>query len=77
MNRFHLIPKTGIRNFYGNTPSPRPVGYFSSMLPLFPIALLNVMSKEKRQKRTHENAYMREKVDTPFGNTARKQGGSA
>lgn len=30
-----------------NTPSPRPVGWFRSMLPLLPIAYLKIVSKEK------------------------------
>ncbi len=71
-----LLPITASGNSIGNTPSPRPVGCFRSLLPMLPIALLNVVSKEKRRKQAHINARMHVKVLNPIGNSNRQQGGS-
>lgn len=70
---FSSFPTGGIGNINGNSPNPRPVGWFGALFPLFPITYLNVMNKGKKGNRTRENAYTRVKVESPIGNTLRKQ----
>ena len=73
MTCFRMIPKKRIGNFAGNTPCPRPVGFFGALFPVFPITSLYLIYVEKRKKRIRGNAYTRVKDGTPIGNSNRKQ----
>lgn len=68
-----LLLRFPILTFFGNSPSPRPLGYFATLLPMFPIPLFESVGKGKKGNRTRKHAYTRIKVLTPFGNSNRKQ----
>lgn len=74
MTCFRMIPNGPISNFHGNSPSPRPVGCFDTLFPVFPITYLYyLIHVEKRRKRTRGNAYTRVKVEDTTGNSSGKQ----
>ncbi len=77
MTCFRMIPNIPVRNFHGNSPSPRPVGCFGTLFPVFPITFLYLIYVEERQKRIRErirgNAYTRVKVENATGNSSGKQ----
>ena len=73
MTCFRTIPSSPVSNFHGNSPSPRPVGCFGTLFPVFPIIFLYLMYVEKRRKRIRGNAYTRVKVEDATGNSNGKQ----
>ena len=72
MMRFRTLALGGICNSIGYTPSPGPVGKFAALLPVLPVALLNVMDVEERGNRTRKYAYTRVKSLNQSGNSNRK-----
>lgn len=76
MNRCQWLPLEGFGNANGNIPKGGPLGKFAALLPVLPFALLENVSKEKKDNRIRKYTCVRVRFYCQIGNGNRQQGGS-